>query len=132
MEKPLYQAIAQTLNAYQTCVRLNKSEWINNHETRLEELANSLPHGSGFDHTPSIMTEKGDGDTKFYVYGAYHCMNENGMYDGWINFTVKVTANMIGDYDVSCVLHGDIPKRYRDMKDYICEAYHYALEQIVK
>ena len=53
-----------------------------------EKLTQVLSGGSGFDYDTTVRTNKAG--TKVYVSAAYHCMDENGFYDGVIPFTVSI------------------------------------------
>ena len=50
------------------------------------DFANQLPHGSGIDGAWEYHT------TANYVYfnNSYHCMDENGFYDGWQDFRIRI------------------------------------------
>lgn len=48
-----------------------------------------LPHGSGID-ADYIIKEQ---DNKYIVENEYHCMDENGSYDGWIPFQLIIPKN---------------------------------------
>ena len=50
-----------------------------------EAVKDSLPHGSGIDCDWTMETE----ENRATFYNAYHGMNENGMYDGWLEFRVE-------------------------------------------
>lgn len=50
------------------------------------DFARQLPHGSGIDATWEYR------DTANYVYfsNSFHCMDENGFYGGWQDFSVRL------------------------------------------
>ncbi|MFO7891974.1 MAG: hypothetical protein R6V04_16730 [bacterium] len=48
-----------------------------------------LPHGSGIDADYSIEETA----NTYIVENQYHCMNENGFYDGWIPFQLIIPKN---------------------------------------
>lgn len=88
-----------------------------------------LPGGSGFDEIPSVAMATKD---RIIIYGAFHAMNEYGMYDGWINFsvTVKPVASLKGFGGINVIVRhsrGRWPRRHRDLKEYIAECYAEAL-----
>jgi hypothetical protein len=54
--------------------------------TTFDDLMNALPHGSGIDSNWTI-----DAGTKSVrLHNSYHCMDENGFYDGWVHFIVSI------------------------------------------
>jgi len=53
----------------------------------VQDLADALPHGSGIDSDWRIVVKK---NGAVYVFGSYHQMDENGMYNGWVDFTVII------------------------------------------
>lgn len=66
-----------------------------------EAFVDALPHGSGIDYEwAGHMPKNGR-----YVYfsNSYHVMNDNGMYDGWQDFSIVLSADiflaMIDAYD---------------------------------
>jgi len=51
----------------------------------LHYIGDILPHGLGFDNDWNIkMTSQ----TKIRASSSFHCMDENGMYDGWADFSI--------------------------------------------
>ncbi len=53
-----------------------------------------LPHGSGIDANWNVIDKDG-----FYVCSnSYHCMNENGMYDGWVDFSLSISKAKPEDF----------------------------------
>ena len=95
-------------------------------------VENHLPHGSGFDSPPAIDYKRTTRN-RFFIYGSYHVMNELGMYEGWIEFVVKVEARFY-DVDVDVTFHDDesrkLNRRY-DLRDYIADAYYSCLTTLV-
>jgi hypothetical protein len=113
--KDIYKSIAKSLNAWSNCVKSNNKEWEDKHEERISELINELPHGSGLDGEWSLDFEKSN-DKQLTFYMQYHCMNENGMYDGYVDFTLKVKASL--QFDVDLFITGNFGK-YQDVKEYL-------------
>lgn len=60
-----------------------------------KELVRLLPHGSGIDDNWKL--EQIDGDT-LRVSNAWHYMDGNGYYVGWVPFSVDISRS--GDYEV--------------------------------
>lgn len=97
------------------------SEDENNYCTRdLINLDNNkktmLPHGSGID-SDWIVKEKGN---KYICYNSFHCMNDVGFYDGWVDFSVTINKQT-GDTKVR--FHADGAGWYRvrkyNLRDYL-------------
>lgn len=67
----------------------------NDAQKRLIDIIESLPHGSGIDSDWSMHETK-----SYYCFtNSYHAMDENGYYDGWADFTVKIPKDTINDPD---------------------------------
>lgn len=77
----------------------------------------SLPSGSGLDYKWHV-DKGGTTYNKLVLKSAYHAMNQNGMYDRWIEFTVTITASWETDYDLS--VRGNFGE-YQDIKDYLMD-----------
>jgi hypothetical protein len=117
--KTLYQRMAQTAEAHNNCVKMNNTEWQAKHEQALNDMLDELPHGSGIDGTYSIIPGYCNAD-KIEFYCQYHAMNENGMYDGWIDYKVIVKASLSHGYKLT--ITGNFGK-YQDIKDYLYDVY---------
>ena len=100
-----------------------------NMEELEEVIRNTAPHGSGinFDYN-SIRVEhySKDNQNKIIFENAYHCMNDNGYYDGIIPFRVVIGA------DLSPVVHfvgltsaGKYRVRKYDLRLYLEETYYW-------
>ncbi len=46
----------------------------------------NLPHGSGIDLEWDIVDQK----ARYIIHNSYHLMNENGFYDGWLDFYLTI------------------------------------------
>jgi len=59
-------------------------------ESKFQELCDYLnevlPHGSGIDSNWDFDYQK---NGKVLAMNSYHCMDENGYYYGWADFTIK-------------------------------------------
>lgn len=114
-----------------------------------EVLCYVLPHGSGIDSDWRIELLK---NGNIHCHNAYHCMNQDGYYDGWIDFYVKLYRHRVNEYRVLQglmsgkiqVVHrkGDIDfkivgsfhlrwNKYIDVKDYLYDCIGYALRNII-
>jgi hypothetical protein len=61
----------------------------------IEKLKDELPHGSGIDS--DWVIEAGD-NGKIYAYNSYHCMDEYGFYDGWLDFYLIIPDDNLIDF----------------------------------
>lgn len=113
--KEIYQRLAITTDAYKRCVKNNNTEWEVTHEETIKRLLNELPHGSGIDWDWTIDHWKCS-SKKLFLSNSYHVRNENGYYDGWIDFTVKVEPDLI--FGINLTITGNFGKN-QDIKDYL-------------
>lgn len=63
-----------------------------------EFIYNNAPHGSGIDYDyNNIRVEHYsiDNENKVIFENAFHCMNENGFYDGILPFRVVIGQNIV-------------------------------------
>jgi len=65
------------------------------HLNKLNELLDKLPTGSGIDAGSTIAFDECKWD-KIVFNSSYHVMDENGFYDGWIDFQVIVRPSFTG------------------------------------
>jgi len=114
-------------------------------ETDLLEL---LPHGSGIDCDWSIIEHKNGNVT---AKNSFHAMNETGMYDGYMDFTVRIfrvkksrvnklkgpcegqyqIVTQKGDIDLKITCNESRKASFYGLKDYLEETIHYALKSII-
>jgi len=74
-------------------------------ESRIMELQERLPHGSGFDRGCEIKIAN-SGKKQVEIEFGYHNMNENGSYDGWTEYLLVATP-AFGDADIKfCCISG--------------------------
>ncbi len=104
-----------------------------------ERLLQTLPHGSGIDGKWHVSTN----NNYIVCTNFWHCMNEYGFYDGFIDFTVKFK---LLDQALFCpldfTLHANnwkhnrykIEKYWKQLgvKEYIEDTIYYAMEQFYK
>lgn len=110
----LYQKLALTFVAYQNCVKSNNAEWKVKHSENIETLIKDhFPHGAGIDDTVKFDFERSSKDELIFTV-PYHCMNDGGYYDGWINYTLRIAPSLSFNFDLS--LHG---KDYNGSKEYL-------------
>ena len=95
MKRSVVGLIANICEDRKRCIETNNREWVHNHEMKLTEIeSQNLPHGSGIDNGCSINHEKSNKD-KVVIDFDFHVMDENGFYDGWVNF--KAVAKPVFD-----------------------------------
>jgi len=56
----------------------------------VEKVMDLLPHGSGINGDWGFDWKR---NGSLHLHNGYHCMNENGYYDGWVDFTVILHPN---------------------------------------
>ena len=128
MSKKLYQELAINFSGYQKGIELNNTIWQEKRQDKIEELIKLLPSGSGIDNGNKFDYSDSN-DNKLIINSSFHRMDENGYYDGWIDYQVIIKASLKYGFDL-CI-KGKFCK-HQDIKDYLSELYQYSLEQIVK
>ena len=104
--------------------KANNIEWMDTHrDNAIEAVRCLLPHGSGLDNEWYIDFDKSHGE-RIVLLSSYHAMDDNGMYDRWINFNVVITASLMFGINIS--IHGDFGK-YQGIRDYLAEIIHDAI-----
>lgn len=79
-----------------------------------------LPHGSGIDCDWKITFH--NRSKRIHMSNSYHCMDENGMYDGWSDFTVIIDWEDEEYYRI--MFHGRESQRLArkyDLRDYLTD-----------
>lgn len=100
-----------------------------------KQLIDQLPHGSGID----LKWELEVNERWIVCRNGYHCMSDNGFYDGWIDFTVKLPRYVSPkEWKTEFVFqingkdsHYNATKYY-GTRDYLEETFNYALCDIVE
>jgi hypothetical protein len=118
----LYVALSRTILAYRNCFKRGNLDWERKHMDRVLALIKEhMPSGSGFDNGTSLDVDAST-EEKLVFSTGYHHMNENGFYDGWTEHKVTVRASLAFGFRLT------VSGRNRnDIKDYIGEAFHFAL-----
>jgi hypothetical protein len=124
MSMRLYEQMARTAVAWNNCIKTNNTEWRDKHSETFKNLLDLLPHGSGIDSSWNVELEN-CGDDKLVFFCGYHHMNENGMYDGWTEFTVTVTPSLM--FGCRVKITGPFPRKYAETRDYLQETIDFAL-----
>jgi hypothetical protein len=129
VKNKLYKELAATIQARENCKQSNNIEWFNKHTDKINSLiTNQLPHGSGLDTEWAIDFDKSHGN-KITLSTSYHAMDENGYYDGWIDFTVIVLPSLSFDFTIH--IRGNFGK-YQDIKDYLYDILNESFSQEIE
>ena len=75
-------------------------------------IIENLPHGSGIDADWTADKARGT----IVCHNSYHCMDEMGGYDGWVNFTVTIKPSL--QFGHRMTISGRFGK-YQDIRDYL-------------
>lgn len=122
MNRKLYQHLASRVQAMENCRMAGNSEWLDRHRAVIDRMVGSyMPRGSGFDAGTVLHIGKSSAN-KLVFSTAYHHMHESGMYDGWSEHIVIVTPDLASGFNLKVT-----GRDRNDIKDYIGEAFHYAL-----
>ena len=125
----VYQKIALTFNAYQQCIKNENITWQNKYEETIKEVIKTLPSGSGIDKPIKFDFEKSNFD-KIILYSSYHVIDEDGYYDGWIDFDVIIKPDWI---DFKMKIQGKFSNygkcKADSIKNYIYDTFDYALNK---
>lgn len=102
--------------------------YFNNRHIIDEWLVRVLPHGSGINCDWKISAQL---NGKILASNAYHCMDENGFYCGFADFTVKTDLAKPEDFVLQ--FNGKLAAKLNDrhiLRDYLEETIHYALTNV--
>lgn len=95
-----FNVIAGMLQAKLNCEATGNIQWRNRHGWRIEELVKEhAPSGSGFDNGTRLNFAESKPE-KLVFDTSFHHMNDGGVYDGWTDHKVIVTASLVHDYDI--------------------------------
>lgn len=123
----VYECIARAFIARKNCEENGTEEWFERHSDRIEQLVHTyLPSGSGFDLGTSIDWDASRPD-RLVFNTAFHHMDENGYYDGWTDYQVICRASLAFGFDLRIT-----GRDRRDIKDYIHDAFHSALDRMLE
>jgi len=123
----LYQELASLICAIENCHRSGNIDWLNKHTDRLGALVKEhMPSGSGFDLGTSF-DEDNSTTERLIFHTSFHHMNDGGYYDGWTSHSVVVTPSLAFGFNLKVT-----GRDRRDIKDYIGETFHAALNSDVQ
>jgi len=123
----LYKVIAGRVIAIENCIRSGNTEWKEKHEETLDKAIGFLPSGSGLDNGTTVNFEMCKTD-RIVLDSSFHVLDENGFYDGWIEFVIILTPSLLNDFNISIVgkfsnRKNNIRKDCSDIKSYLAELF---------
>ncbi len=121
-----YHKYANIDQACLNCIEAENLEWQEKHTETLEQLILLLPHGSGIDSDWYQLDTDPKKCLKFS--NSYHVMNENGYYDGWIDFTATIKPSLVFEMDL--IITGKFGNR-QDLKLYLEDILYDGFTQMV-
>ncbi len=132
----LYKKVATVLQAMENCKKKNNAEWFYKHGQTLDSIEKEhFPSGSGFDGN-CIINHMESKENKLVIYYEWHCMNDHGYYDGWLNFDLIVTPDLQHDFNLHIVKYRhNMNQKYRVNKywdileDYFYDTWNEVLER---
>lgn len=120
----LYQKIASAIIAMKNCEKSGNQAWFVKHKDTLYQIENDiLPHGSGIDSGCKINPEKSN-EQKIVIDVPYHCMDENGYYNGWRDYQIVIKPHLAFGFTVD--VRG---KDYNGLKDYLADLFHHVMSE---
>lgn len=114
------EALVNAEIARVNCVKTHNSKWLENWESRIEQLKSLLPSGSGFDSGTKVVSI---GLERVVFRTDFHHLNEQG-YNGWTSHSVTVKPSFVGTIDVKIT-----GLDRNSIKDYIAETFYHVLTQ---
>lgn len=135
----IYQQIAKDFCALLRCEKIittsndtidieNKQKWVDTYTDGIDKIVKEeMPHGSGIDNGIHFDYENSK-PNKLVFNSSFHCMDENGYYDGWIDFRIVITPCLELEYHVKIV--GNFGGKYNHIKNYLHDIFDHAFNQI--
>lgn len=122
--KPLYVILATMLQSRANCKARNNPEWFDTWSELIGRIEKGiLPSGSGVDNGTKIDLDKSS-DDQIVLTAGFHHMDENGMYDGWTDHTIRVRPSLSFGFTVS--ISG---RNKNGIKEYLSDLYHSAMAE---
>ncbi len=123
MDNKVYKKLAQYYAARLRCIKNpDGNNWGDKHGREIEKIIKDFfPHGSGIDNGCFFDFEKSNGE-RLVLNSSFHCMDNNGYYAGWIDFSVIVTPSLeMGFY---LRIKGNFGRYNQDLKNYLQELFY--------
>jgi hypothetical protein len=123
--KKKYVSLGIAFNALLNCSNGN-TIWHEKWSDAITQIIDSLPHCSGVDGKTEFNFNESKPD-KLVIDSSYHCMNENGFYDGMYNFRVVLKPDW---QNFKLEIKTNMPKKYKDSTiEYLTDLFFYDLMQ---
>lgn len=110
-----------------------------------EIISKHLPRGSGIDNDTKLFVpeesyesfQKSRGiknDGRLILTSSFHVLDDNGFYDGWINFTVEIIPSLANNFKLQIKgnftnRQNHIRKHASDIKEYLYDLFSEALSK---
>jgi hypothetical protein len=125
----VYQKLAHSFVARENSRQAGKVAWQDHWEDEIESLVQDyLPTGSGIDAGVKFDFEKSSFN-RLVLNSSFHIMDENGFYDGWVEFRVVVKPSLA--FGINVDVKGKFGN-HQDIKDYLGEIFREALTSPIK
>jgi len=124
---PIYKVLARKVSLLE-----QDSEFYDQVETHIENvIENHFPSGSGFDAGCTINLDNPK-STKLIIDIPFHCMNEDGYYDGWLYPSLIITPSLTYDYDVRINWRSYNGKYKFLLNEYFLDTFSFLLDQEIE
>lgn len=97
----------------------------------IDALNAALPHGSGVNMDWTYTLTNRGGSPAILAANGFHCLNDNGMYDGWATFHVIIPIETPVNFYIQFTGHGSHyrNKKYQ-LKDLLESLIHEAIKDL--
>lgn len=118
--RPLYLTLAECTAARNRCAKNGNQFgwWVEKWNSQIRSLVSLLPSGSGIDAGTTVADIT---DDRIVMHCSFHHMNDQGVYDGWTEHTIRVTPGWGG---ITVKVSGS---NRNEILDHLHEVYHTAL-----
>jgi len=108
---------SRSLEAYQSCVKSNNTDWQDKHKDYIETECKKLPHGSGLDAGVEFDFDAST-PLKLVFRTSFHHLDENGYYSGWSDHSLIISPEF-GYYHIKIT-----GKDRNQIKDYLSQLFY--------
>lgn len=124
---PIYQVLAKKARLLEN----GKFTYSDQVEEHIETIMNThFPNGSGFDNGCEFDFEKSNGD-KLIINVPYHCMDDNGYYDGWVYPKLYVYPSLANGFNMRLNWVGYYGKYKFLLNEYMQDVLIETLEKVI-
>lgn len=120
----------------ETCYRHRTTKISEARDELQQFIEKYLPTGSGIDDDITIRDDNPSfmKDGKIRLSSSFHVMDENGFYDGWIDFIVEIIPCLTSNFRLRIIgnfskRQGCIKKDASDIRDYLYSLFYESLNQ---